>query len=549
LSATALREVARLSSFEQGPLLAIEYLRELGIRVIIEPGLKGMLVDGAALLDGLGNPVIGLTMRYDRIDSYWFTLLHELIHIRDHVTSAREAFIDRIDFEGHTDEFETEANLRARDILIPRAHWRASEASASPNKASIVALAKAVQIHPAIVVGRVHAETKRFDRFRDMLGEGTLRDKLLERRALVVLYQPVLKMKENDLRSFTLLSQESVSQIWPIIEVLRPRINADVGLHLGTSLSALVACVPRGRVAVDLSLVPPGTVIDGLPASTLGFDYLRANGRLVSPVVSLHSDAAELAHLARVVSEHGRGIVVRLDGDDVLIPSDIPRALRHILESLSIDPSLCALAIDLGTIDQPASVWATRIERLLRDPLLADLKSISVGGSSLPKFVTESGASEHGHAEVRRVELDVAAALSRARDCPPTILLDHGIVHPEHMDDIRNKHINGKIRYTSGASVHYFRGCRMSSTPLRVQYPALVQRVVASPFYRGKHYSFGDEFLHKCAFEGLRCADLGQWVCVDNNHHLAATARQLEALRASAPITTKQELDELLAPV
>jgi len=35
----------------------------------------------------LGNvrPVIGLTLRYDRIDNFWFCLLHELAHVGLHL--------------------------------------------------------------------------------------------------------------------------------------------------------------------------------------------------------------------------------------------------------------------------------------------------------------------------------------------------------------------------------------------------------------------------------------------------------------------------------
>ncbi|NJL20730.1 MAG: hypothetical protein HC895_07860 [Leptolyngbyaceae cyanobacterium SM1_3_5] len=38
-------------------------------------------LDGAALLLPDGTPVVALTLRYDRIDNFWFVLLHELGHI------------------------------------------------------------------------------------------------------------------------------------------------------------------------------------------------------------------------------------------------------------------------------------------------------------------------------------------------------------------------------------------------------------------------------------------------------------------------------------
>ena len=49
------------------------------------PHLPRTHLDGAALKSHEGRPVIGLTLRYDRIDNFWFTLLHELAHVGLHL--------------------------------------------------------------------------------------------------------------------------------------------------------------------------------------------------------------------------------------------------------------------------------------------------------------------------------------------------------------------------------------------------------------------------------------------------------------------------------
>src|SRR5258708_7952902 len=41
------------------------------------PPLPGTFLDGAAMVSASGVPVVGLTLRHDRIDNFWFTLLHE----------------------------------------------------------------------------------------------------------------------------------------------------------------------------------------------------------------------------------------------------------------------------------------------------------------------------------------------------------------------------------------------------------------------------------------------------------------------------------------
>ena len=81
-----LKEIAKLSYFQNGPSLAKEYLEKQGTHLIIIPHLSKTYLDGAAMLLNDGTPVVGLTLRYDRIDNFWFCLLHELAHVAKHVT-------------------------------------------------------------------------------------------------------------------------------------------------------------------------------------------------------------------------------------------------------------------------------------------------------------------------------------------------------------------------------------------------------------------------------------------------------------------------------
>ena len=81
-----MRDVARLSRAEKGPLLARDFLNGYGIILIVEPHLPKTYLDGAAFLTPSGNPVIAMTLRYDRIDNFWFVLMHELAHVSKHLS-------------------------------------------------------------------------------------------------------------------------------------------------------------------------------------------------------------------------------------------------------------------------------------------------------------------------------------------------------------------------------------------------------------------------------------------------------------------------------
>lgn len=170
-----LQRVVSLSWHPNGIRLACDLVEGIGIPVVIEPHLTGTYLDGAALLDEDGTPVVGLTLRENRVDHFWFTLLHELVHVLKHLSTPGESFLDRLeDFESR-ESTEIEANRIARDTLISRAAWRRSEILSAPTRDRVLKLAKELMIHPAIVAGRVRRETGDFTVFDDLLGRKEVR--------------------------------------------------------------------------------------------------------------------------------------------------------------------------------------------------------------------------------------------------------------------------------------------------------------------------------------------------------------------------------------
>jgi HTH-type transcriptional regulator/antitoxin HigA len=172
-SATFMRELAQLSWFDHGPVLAVEFLEKYGIAVVIEPHLKGTLLDGAAMQDEDGTPIIGLTLRFDRLDNFWFTLLHEVAHLWKHV-DREETFLDNLDSTSE-DRREVEANRIAKEALIPKVAWKRSDAYLNPSNLTIDMLSRELKIHPAIIAGRLRKERENYTIFNDLVGHGQVR--------------------------------------------------------------------------------------------------------------------------------------------------------------------------------------------------------------------------------------------------------------------------------------------------------------------------------------------------------------------------------------
>jgi HTH-type transcriptional regulator/antitoxin HigA len=172
-----LHYVARLSWMDDGPTAAIKFLEDRGIAVVIEPHLPKTHLDGAATLSCAGTPVIGLTVREDRLDNFWFTLIHELVHAQRHLNKdGLRAIVDGdIEEVIENEGIEKEANDVAAEILIPRSSWKRSRAYLKPSSTAIVDLARQLQINPAIVAGRVRRERKKYSFFSNLVGYRSVR--------------------------------------------------------------------------------------------------------------------------------------------------------------------------------------------------------------------------------------------------------------------------------------------------------------------------------------------------------------------------------------
>ena len=177
-----LQQVGKLSVSEKGPLLAQEFLAMKGVVLVVEPHLAGTKLDGAAMLDTDGTPVIGLTLRYDRIDNFWFTLMHELVHVQRHLNQSTQAFVD-CEENTSTDVAETEADLIAGEAFIPRNLWKRSIAYRTKRAEDVVELANELRIHPALVAGRLRKETGNYRILSKLVSAAGYRDLFYSTRA------------------------------------------------------------------------------------------------------------------------------------------------------------------------------------------------------------------------------------------------------------------------------------------------------------------------------------------------------------------------------
>jgi HTH-type transcriptional regulator/antitoxin HigA len=153
-------------------------LADHGIRLLIVEALPKTAIDGVCFWLDRKSPVIVLSLRYDRIDSFWFTLMHELCHVKNRDGLEDTVTVDTLMFGKDAQPFETktqqekEADTFASQFLVDQERLLKFIARVRPYyyKARITNFANLIQVHPGLVVGQLqHRKVIDWSHNREML--------------------------------------------------------------------------------------------------------------------------------------------------------------------------------------------------------------------------------------------------------------------------------------------------------------------------------------------------------------------------------------------
>lgn len=145
-------------------------LAECGVRLVIVECLPNAKIDGVCFWLDKQSPVIGLSIRFDRIDNFWFVLRHEIEHVLRRDGQLKEV-IDEIVDSGKDDrnlsEEEIAANSAAADFCVPKVEIDSFVARKAPFFAErdVLGFARRISVHPGLVVGQIRKRTGRWDLF------------------------------------------------------------------------------------------------------------------------------------------------------------------------------------------------------------------------------------------------------------------------------------------------------------------------------------------------------------------------------------------------
>jgi HTH-type transcriptional regulator/antitoxin HigA len=168
-SPSDLRAVAReIPALTRLPLIngfqhAQELLAAHGVVLVFVPEISGTRICGASRLLPDGRPMIALTGRYNFLDSFWFTMLHEIGHLVLHPKRATFLDLDRKGASDDSDTQETAANDFARSLVLPKRYEQGLRAVTT--KDELVALADVLNVAPGVLAGQYGHATGDWGKF------------------------------------------------------------------------------------------------------------------------------------------------------------------------------------------------------------------------------------------------------------------------------------------------------------------------------------------------------------------------------------------------
>jgi len=138
-------------------------LASLGVRCVVVEHLPETKIDGACFWLDKQSPVVALSVRFDRIDCFWFTLMHEIGHV--FAGDGRDEPLEPdVDLVGeHSDsvpaksKVEADADTFASSFLVPEPALADFIRRVKPlfSKQKVEGFAAVQKVHPGLVVGQL----------------------------------------------------------------------------------------------------------------------------------------------------------------------------------------------------------------------------------------------------------------------------------------------------------------------------------------------------------------------------------------------------------
>lgn len=328
-------------------------------------------------------------------------------------------------------------------------------------------------------------------------------------------YTPILLLKQGELKALELLRISDKHQIVPLIQLLPDKKENRVGNYINDRLKPITQgwTFQDNRIYIDpYFLNDPNQII-------LFWETLLRNGVNPIPVVRPFTPDTTTELFKNYLQN---GLCFRIQ-DDYATVEFIDKVITHYLK-IYPSISLCDidLMIDFRDINSNVNHLANSIQAITSNlPQISQICKLIISGGSFPvnlaKFAKDTVSS---------IDRSEWTLWQRVKKAIPTsidlIYSDYGNVHPIYDPDIEQRPGSCSIKYTDDERFIIFKGVRAQDSPISTkQYQEKAKDLITRPFYSGRTFCWGDQFIEDCANGSVTPGNPATWVKVTQNHHFA----------------------------
>lgn len=168
----AIPDLRRLLLSPEGVREVPKILADCGVRFVIVEHAPSSKIDGVTFWLDNKSPVIGMSLRLDKIDNFWFVLRHEIEHVlKRHGQEEAIVDVDSDKVPGDPNEEEELANLAGADFCVPDDQMSDFIIRNNPlfSEEKVLNFAWRMQVHPGLVVGQLQRRTGQWKLFHSYL--------------------------------------------------------------------------------------------------------------------------------------------------------------------------------------------------------------------------------------------------------------------------------------------------------------------------------------------------------------------------------------------
>lgn len=368
-------------------------------------------------------------------------------------------------------------------------------------------------------------------------------------------YVPILRWKTAEKEALKELAVKDKLMITPLLELIMPaRKRLKKGEELKTpqeykaqSIEKLKVSLPDlpkeilkywgdAPIFVDLNLLVDRELQKWGYTEIMG-KGLIAGSRII-PVLRLKENTDLEGAVIKLVKQYQAGVCLRILRSD-LASSSMTASINEFLQKNGLEHEQVDLLIDFELVEGMSLDKYSEIAKSIQNiPDLPKWRTFTVAGGAFPFDL--SRLSPHGTYRITRSDWaywfsEIYSGMQKRKPA----FADYTIQHPIYTEPNPEANPSASIRYTGESEWVIMRGEALhkidkdgNEGPGHSQYPSHAQLLMSQPEYKGRDFSYGDEYIAEKG-QDVDTPNTGSprtWLRAGVNHHLALVANQISNL-------------------